>query len=441
MKCSGFFIVGHVVDFRGASGVGRQFVGEVVESTRRLWGSHPSLSDFLYGITGKRILLGIRDVEFPHDAVGSRRLISKKVASKHSITRTPRPSLSQFVAWQDLMTIWCLVMRVIIFGFTAHAPRKASDTDSNCYPLRYEPPERELFRCPMQQLTWYLENISGSKRHTVCRNERGGYSFGLSVLSIDHPIPNVKFGRPFKEKLSSSRNHWELASEGYSLALGDITSNQGRLKEVADECTEICKNTLAHEAEPKLYYGPCDVTAEPQVQALVQAAVDDLGGIDVMVANAGIYRVAPLLEMEDELFDQVYTVNVKGLLYSYRAAARAMIPRGGGRIIGACSASGRLASPNKGAYCSSKFAVRALTQTAALEWGRHNITVNQIGNKDVLGGITGGNQAQQLIVDRLATGNISSPDEIAGLVSFLVSPAARNITGQAISIDGGLIMQ
>ncbi|QRW21598.1 Enoyl-(Acyl carrier protein) reductase [Rhizoctonia solani] len=210
----------------------------------------------------------------------------------------------------------------------------------------------------------------------------------------------------------------KLASEGYSLALGDIASNQGRLKEVADECTEIYKNTLAHGAEPKLYYGPCDVTAEPQVQALVQAAVDDLGGIDVMVANAGIYRVAPLLEMEDELFDQVYTVNT--------------------------------ASPNKGAYCSSKFAVRALTQTAALEWGRHNITVNayapgptdtDMWNKDVLGGITGGNQAQQLIVDRLATGNISSPDEIAGLVSFLVSPAARNITGQAISIDGGLIMQ
>ncbi|KAF8756960.1 short chain oxidoreductase [Rhizoctonia solani] len=217
------------------------------------------------------------------------------------------------------------------------------------------------------------------------------HAFGLSVLSIDHPIPNVKFGRPFKEKLpvavitgagqgiGRAIAH-KLASEGYSLALGDITSNQGRLKEVADECTEIYKNTLAHGAEPKLYYGPCDVTAEPQVQALVQAAVDDLGGIDVMVANAGIYRVAPLLEMEDELFDQVYT-------------------------------------------------------TAALEWGRHNITVNayapgptdtDMWNKDVLGGITGGNQAQQLIVDRLATGNISSPDEIAGLVSFLVSPAARN---------------
>jgi len=149
------------------------------------------------------------------------------------------------------------------------------------------------------------------------------------------------------------------------------------------------------------------------------------------------------------MFDELYAVNVKGVLYSYRAAARAMIPRGGGRIIGACSASGKKGEFNKGAYCASKFAVRSLTQTAAHEWGRHGITVNayapgpvdtDMWNKGVLGGAAGGDIAQTVILDRLATGKISSPEEIAGLVSFLASPIARNITGQSISIDGGLRM-
>lgn len=114
-----------------------------------------------------------------------------------------------------------------------------------------------------------------------------------------------------------------------------------------------------------------------------------------MVANAGIYRDASLFESmhtnkvsstvlirvlqwqaSDEMFDQLYAVNIKGVLYSYRAAARAMIPHGGGRIIGACSAAGKGGEFNKGAYCASKAAVRSLTQTGAREWGRHGITVN-----------------------------------------------------------------
>ncbi|CEL60782.1 hypothetical protein RSOLAG1IB_04021 [Rhizoctonia solani AG-1 IB] len=73
----------------------------------------------------------------------------------------------------------------------------------------------------------------------------------------------------------------KLASEGYSLALGDIASNQKRLEEVAAECTEVYKRTTTDGVGPIVYFGPCDVTSEPQVQALVQAAVEKLGGIDL----------------------------------------------------------------------------------------------------------------------------------------------------------------
>ena len=76
------------------------------------------------------------------------------------------------------------------------------------------------------------------------------------------------------------------------------------------------------------------------------------------------------------MFDRMYAINVKGVLYSYRAAAKAMIPRGGGRIVGASSAAGVTGYANYGAYGCSKSSVRTLTQTAAREWGRHNITVN-----------------------------------------------------------------
>lgn len=241
----------------------------------------------------------------------------------------------------------------------------------------------------------------------------------------------------------------KLASEGYLLALGDLSSNQSQLGQVASECSTIQRGLDIPGFTPQVYHYPCDVSVESQVESLVQAAVTTLGGIDVMVANAGIYKDASILETTDEMFDQLYAVNIKGVLYSYRAAAREMIKRGGGRIIGACSAAGKGGEFNKGAYCASKAAVRSLTQSAAREWGRHDITVNayapgpvdtDMWHKGVLGGAAGGAVAQSRVLDQLATGKISSPDEIAGLVSFLVSPAAKNITGQAISIDGGLRM-
>ncbi|CAE6415546.1 unnamed protein product [Rhizoctonia solani] len=226
-----------------------------------------------------------------------------------------------------------------------------------------------------------------------------------------------------------------LASHGYSLALGDISSNQQRLKQVADECTELQKTKSTHEL--KIYYAPCDVSIESQIEALVDAAVKDLGGIDVMVANAGIYGAAPLLEISDELFDKLYAINAKGVLYSYRAAAKAMIPRGGGRIIGASSVAGVTGHANNGAYGCSKSAVRILTQSAAREWGRYNITVNAYAPGAV---DTNMLSRKKPILNMTSTGKITSPEDIAGLVAFLVSPAAKNITGQAILVDGGMVM-
>ncbi|CAE6453809.1 unnamed protein product [Rhizoctonia solani] len=241
-----------------------------------------------------------------------------------------------------------------------------------------------------------------------------------------------------------------LASHGYSLALGDLLSKQPPLKQVADECIELQKaSNSVH--KPRAYFGSCDVSVESQVELLVEKAVNELGGIDIMVANAGIYGAVPLLETSDELFDRLYAINIKGVLYGYRAAAKAMIPRGGGRIIGASSVAGVTGHPNHGAYGCSKAAVRTLTQSAAREWGRYNITVNAYApgfvdtdmfHTGVLGSTQGetGDQYKERILAMTSTGKVTLPEDVAGLVAFLVSPVAKNITGQAILMDGGQVM-
>ncbi|QRV79326.1 short chain dehydrogenase [Ceratobasidium sp. AG-Ba] len=181
----------------------------------------------------------------------------------------------------------------------------------------------------------------------------------MSSLKQDHPPVAVITG-------AAQGIGRAIAIKGYLLALGDLMINQNQLQLVVDECIEAQRSVMLNRStSPRVLPVICDVSDERQVEALVQTAVTELDRIDVMVANAGIYRGIPLLD-----------INVKGVLYSYRAAARAMIPRGGGRIVGACSAAGKSGFPLEGAYCASKFAVRGLTQTAAREWGQHGITVN-----------------------------------------------------------------
>ncbi|KAG8746611.1 hypothetical protein FRC12_014243 [Ceratobasidium sp. 428] len=186
----------------------------------------------------------------------------------------------------------------------------------------------------------------------------------------------------------------KLASHGYSVVLGDLSNNEGALSSVQHECSQI-HNKLPNKSDLMSLHMPCDVTVEEQVNALVDTAVNKCGHLDAMIANAGVFRMAPLLELSSRDLDTVFNVNVKGLMLSYRAAARAMIPNGGGRIVGACSAAGKFAVPLFGAYCASKAAVQSITHTAAKEWAPHGITVNayapgpidtNMWRKDVMGG-------------------------------------------------------
>lgn len=195
-----------------------------------------------------------------------------------------------------------------------------------------------------------------------------------------------------------------------------------------------------------------DVTDEDSVEALVATAVAAGGRLDVFVANAGIAQVQELLEYSAAHFQKILDVNVTGVFNSYRQAAKQMISQGhGGKIIGAASIVAFRPFALLGPYSATKWAVRGLTQAAAMEWAEHGITVNAYGP-----GIVGtamwdlideklaakhGQQRGEALAENAAAihlGRVSVPDDVARMVSYLASEDADYVTGQTMLVDGGM---
>ncbi|CAE6530062.1 unnamed protein product [Rhizoctonia solani] len=230
-----------------------------------------------------------------------------------------------------------------------------------------------------------------------------------------------------------------LAADGMDIAIIDLPSKQESLESVSSEIRATGRKSVAFFA---------DVSKEQEVQNVVKQAVETLGSLEVMIANAGIYEAASVLDVSDELLDRVLGINLKGVLYSYRAAAVQMIKQGrGGRIIGASSTSGMQSTANNAPYAVSKFGVRAITQTAALEWGKYGITVNAYAPGVIATPLvteSGGGPNGEIYVDMLmgnaANKRAGQPEEVAALVSFLASEGAGYVTGQTISLNGGFML-
>ncbi|KAG2050424.1 NAD-binding protein [Suillus hirtellus] len=159
-----------------------------------------------------------------------------------------------------------------------------------------------------------------------------------------------------------------LADDGFDIALNDIATKSIELDVVASDINGKGRRTIVV---------PADVSVEDEVKDMIATTVRVLGGVNVMIANAGIITFGSVLDADVESFDATFSVNVRGTLLCYKHAARQMIEQGrGGRIIGASSIVGKKSAKDFIAYSSSKFAVRGLTQAAAMELGPHGITVN-----------------------------------------------------------------
>lgn len=236
-----------------------------------------------------------------------------------------------------------------------------------------------------------------------------------------------------------------LAKDGMSVTLADLDSNQAALAEAA---------ALITGAGGTCRTAPADVTEQAQVDGLVADHVAVFGGLDVMVANAGVTLIARFVDTTPEILNRTFDINFKGVFHCYMAAARQMIAQGrGGRLIGACSISGHKGGDWVAAYVASKFAVRGLTQSVALELAPHGITANVYspGMVDTpmyqeidrmvteREGKPRGSQIQKMAAT-IPMGRFATPTDIANVVSFLASEDSAYVTGQSLVVDGGIYM-
>lgn len=234
-----------------------------------------------------------------------------------------------------------------------------------------------------------------------------------------------------------------LAREGADVAVNDVAPTS--LSQVARHVESLGRRSLELAA---------DVSSSEQVTDMFERHLSHFGRLDVLVNNAGIGTVQPILEFTEADWDREFDINVKGVFLCSTAAARQMIDQGGGKIINAASVAGVRAAPHIVPYCASKAAVILLTQGLALELAPHGVHVNSYApgiidtpmteNTNRALAFHQGLQVEDIVQQRLSKiplGRLGTPDDIAEVVVFLASDASDYITGQCIPVGGGLLMR
>lgn len=225
----------------------------------------------------------------------------------------------------------------------------------------------------------------------------------------------------------------ELARRGASVVV-----NYNRSAEAAAEVVESIEadggQAIAVQA---------DVSDSVQAAELIQAAMEAFDSIDILVNNAGTTRDQLLMLMEEEEWDIVLRTNLKSVFNCCKAAARPMMRQRSGRIVNISSVSGIAGQGGQTNYAASKAGIIGFTKSLAKELGSRSVTVNAVAPGFVSTDLTAelSEELRQEAIESTPLGRIGQPDEIAYAVAFLASDEAAFITGEVLTVDGGLVMQ
>ena len=186
----------------------------------------------------------------------------------------------------------------------------------------------------------------------------------------------------------------------------------------------------------------CDVSQFNQVEPLINNPLEEFGKIDVIVNNAGITRDGLIMRMSDDDWDTVININLKGAFNGIKAVSRVMMKQRSGRIINISSLVGLKGNSGQANYSASKAGIIGLTKSTAKELGSRGITVNCIAPGYVATEMTDqlAEKIKQELINRIPLGYIGKPNHIASAALFLASDEAEYITGQTVSVDGGLLI-
>ena len=228
-----------------------------------------------------------------------------------------------------------------------------------------------------------------------------------------------------------------LAADGRAVAVGDLLLDGARETAAAIEGREA--QALAVEL---------DVTDSGSVATAVETVGRELGPVEVLVNNAGWDELRPFLETDEAFWDRVIEINLKGCVRVTHAVLPGMVERGWGRVVNIGSDAGRVGSSLEAVYSGAKGGVIAFTKTVAREVARHGVTANAVcpgpTRTPMLEGMAGDPERGEKLVESLTRAvpmrRLGEPEDVAAAVAFLASDAAGFITGQTLSVSGGLTM-